>query len=185
VSVERTSHDSIKTRKVAALIGPGFSAAQLNALKERLLAEGALLQTVSQTLNPVAADDGSTVVPDKSYRTGASVLFDAIYIPGGAHIDALKTHGDVIHFINEAFRQAKPIGATGEAVDLLEVADIGDIDISGGALVSDRGVVTSMGEAQTGRKAPGAGDTQFIDEFIAAMKLHRFFVGRAKEAVPA
>jgi catalase len=186
VSVERTPHDSIKTRKVAALIGPGFSAAQLNALKQRLLAEGALLNTVSQTLNPVAADDGLSVVPDKSYRTGASVLFDAVYIPGGAHIDDLKTHGDVIHFINEAFRQCKPLGATGEAVDLFEIADIGDIDISGGALVTDRGVVTSIGQAAaTGRRARAAVDTEFIEAFVEAMKQHRFFVGRAKESVPA
>jgi catalase len=185
VSVERTPHDSIKTRQVAAIIGDGFDAAQLNDLKQRLTAEGAQLKIVSQTLNPVTGSDGATVVPDKSYRTGASVLFDAVYIPGGAHVETLKTHGDVIHFVNEALRHAKPIGATGEAVDLFAMANIGDIALSDGAVTNDRGVVTARGRSgSNGQRARGAANG-FAEAFVEAMKAHRYFLGRAREAVPA
>ncbi len=183
VSVERTAHDQIKTRQVAAVLADGFDAAQVNALKARLTAQGALLKVVSPTLNQVKGSDGTAVTPDKSYRTGASVLFDAVYVPGGSHIEALKTHGNALHFINEAFRHCKPIGATGNGVELFAMADLANIQLSDGGLVSDQGVVTSMGPASGGRR--GTSNSGFADAFIEAMKAHRFVAGRLKDAVPA
>jgi catalase len=189
VSVERTVHDSIKTRQVAALIGEGFDAAQLNEMRQRLTAEGAILKLVSQTLNPVAGNDGAAVTPDKSYRTSASVLFDAVYVPGGSHIEVLKTHGDAMHFINEVFRHGKPIGATGEGLDLLAAADLGGIRLSDGEPASDRGVVTAGAArpAPRGKQRAGAagGNPAFPGAFVEAMKAHRFFAGRNKDSVPA
>ena len=38
--------------------------------------------------------------------------------------DALKQDGDAIHFVNEAFKHCKAIGATGEGVDLLLASNI-------------------------------------------------------------
>ena len=50
----------------------------------------------------------------------ASVLWDAVYIPGGAKsIDTLSAQADAVEFINEAFRHCKAIAATGEGVNFV------------------------------------------------------------------
>jgi catalase len=62
---------------------------------------------------------------DKTFLTSASVLFDAIYVPGGAEsVETLKMQGDAVHFINEAFKHCKPIVAIAEGVELLKTSDI-------------------------------------------------------------
>ena len=68
------------------------------------------------------AGDGGEVVVDRSYVTTASVVFDAVFVPGGRHVDALRTHGDALHFLSESFKHGKPVGATGVAVELLRLA---------------------------------------------------------------
>lgn len=60
------------------------------------------------------------VLASNGFDTSGSVLFDAVYIPGGqASVDELKGSGDVKHFVNEAFRHAKPLGASGHGVELM------------------------------------------------------------------
>lgn len=125
---------------------------------------------------PVTDSKGASVVPIKSLKTGASVLFDAVYVPGGADAaETLVASGEAIRFIQEAFKHGKPIGATGEGVNLLQACNLGDIQLTDG---SDRGVVT----APAGRSTRGS---SFDDALVEAMKQHRFFLGRAIEAIPA
>ena len=51
----------------------------------------------------------------------ASVLYDAVLIAGGsASVDTLLGNGDAIHYVTEAFKHAKPIGAIGDGTRLLE-----------------------------------------------------------------
>ena len=174
VSVERGAKPTIKTRKVAVLLADGFDAAQLSALKRGVEAEGGMVKVIAKQLGAIAGAGGDTVAADKSYQTGASIMYDAVYVPGGPHIEALKTHGDALHFINEAYRHGKPIGATGEGVDLIEAAALDNVQLSSNATVKvDRGVVT----ARSGNR--------FVAAFVDAMKAHRHFAGRMKDAVPA
>jgi len=88
--------------------------------------------------------------------------------------------GDAIHFINEAFRHCKPLGATGEGVELFKVADLPDINFAGqksaDKAVSDKGVVTSRDSKNIG---------SFNDSFIAAIAKHRHWDREKKEQVPA
>ena len=54
-------------------------------------------------------------------RTTASVLFDAVYIPGGKQsIATLSGEPDAIEFINEAFRHCKAIACSGAGVNFLK-----------------------------------------------------------------
>jgi catalase len=54
-----------------------------------------------------------------------SVLFDAVYVPGGpASAAALKGSGDAVHFVREAFKHAKPIAASGDGVGFLVAAGV-------------------------------------------------------------
>ena len=62
---------------------------------------------------------------DKNFISVSSVLYDAVYVPGGEkNVDALAHQGYVINFINEAFKHCKPIAASGEAVALLQQTSI-------------------------------------------------------------
>lgn len=117
---------------------------------------------------------------DKNFLTAASVMYDAVYVPGGKEsIDTLKMQGDAIHFVNETFRHCKPIGATEEGIDLLKIANLPDIKYAGqesaDKVSSDKGVVTAM-----------KGDSgSFNDSFIAAIEKHRHWDREKKEQVPA
>jgi catalase len=118
---------------------------------------------------------------DKTYLTTASVEYDAIFIPGGSEsVEALKMQGDALHFVNEAFRHCKPIGATGDGVMLLEAADLPDVHVAGprseDELVSHRGVVTSQDGMDLGA---------FSEAFIEAIAQHRHWDRQTKERVPA
>src|SRR5690606_14466253 len=121
------------------------------------------------------------IAVDKTFITTASVVFDAIYVPGGkASVDMLKEQGDAIHFINEAFRHCKAIGATGEGIELIKQSNLGKLVLAGGGdtsannLVNDRGVVTA------GTASPG-----FTRELIEAIAQHRHWDRGTKEKVPA
>jgi catalase len=114
-SMVNTVKDSIKTRKVAALIADGFDGAQVAAMKEALMKEGAMLKTVAPRNGAILTADGKAVAADFSLLTTASVLFDAVYIPGGdASIATLAGDADAQHFVNEAFKHCKAICAIGD-----------------------------------------------------------------------
>jgi catalase len=123
-----TVKDTIKSRKVAALIGDGFDGSHLEAMKKALAAKGAQLKIVATHGGSIAPDNGAAVPADFTFLTAASVLFDAVYIPGGADsISALAAEPDAIHFVNEAYKHCKAICATGEATEtFLSKTFVGD-----------------------------------------------------------
>jgi hypothetical protein len=57
---------------------------------------------------------------DFALYTVKSTLFDAVFIPGGQKSVTALTKGDVIGFINEAYKHFKAVGASGEGVQLLQ-----------------------------------------------------------------
>lgn len=167
LSMANTVKNTIKSRKVAALIADGFDGAHLTAMKKALTAQGAQLKTVATHLGPVTASDGSEVTADFSFLTAASVLFDAVYIPGGADSAAtLGAEADAVHFVDEAYKHCKAISATGEGVSFLggtAAADAPEDDtavISGGKLSQVAAdFITAIGnhrnwERERARKVP-------------------------------
>ena len=75
---------------------------------------------VSLGLGVVPAADGTPVPVDKTSQAAASVLYDAVYVPGGAdHVAALAELDEVGRFLLESFKHGKSIGVVGEAVQLL------------------------------------------------------------------
>jgi catalase len=170
----------IRSRRVAVLVAEGFDGGQVETVKAALKAEGAQAELVGTMLGPVRAADGSEQELDKSYLTTASVMYDAVLIPGGAgSVKKLMENGDTRHFINEAFRHCKPIGALGEGVALLAKSDIKGVslDTEGeGNLREEAGVVTL-------RKALDLG--AFTAAFISAIAAHRHWSREEKMKVPA
>ena len=111
--------------------------------------------TVAPHLGVLVGEEGEVVKADFSLLTASSVLFDAVYVPGGqASIESLLQENESTNFVLEAYRHCKTIGAAGAGVELLRAAGL--------PMPEDLGVV--VGDEDI--KALAA-------EFIEAMSLHR------------
>jgi catalase len=181
LSMENTVKNSIKSRKVAILAAPGCNLDEIVAVKDALKAAGAQGQVVAKFGGKIVSSGGQEVEIDKTFLTAASVMFDAVYIPGGKQsVESLTDEGDAIHFVNEAFRHCKPIGASGEGVRLIQQSNLDGLrladDGNKGANepVQDRGVVTA-----------GNASSAFIQQFFDAIAKHRHWNRTQKERVPA
>ncbi len=167
LSMENTVKDSIKTRKVAALIADGFDGAQVAAMKEDLMKQGASLKTVAPRNGAIRTADGKAVAADFSLLTTASVLFDAVYIPGGAaSVETLAGNADAIHFVDEAFKHCKAICATGDTKLFLD-------NTSAGKAENDEAVIIK-------NKLKDA-----LPGFISAISNHRNWEREDSRKVPA
>ena len=93
--------------------------------------------------------------------TRSSVLFDAVYVPGGeASIAALKQLPDALRFIDEAYKHGKPIAASNEGVELVKAAELG--------------AFIAKGAAAQGVLLETAGASKLAKPFLTAIAAHRF-----------
>lgn len=180
VSMENTVKNTIKSRKIAILLADGFNDSELQQVKDALENAGAHLKIISKLLSPVKSIEGQQIEVDMNFVSTGSILFDALYIPGGQqNIETLTKQGDAIHFINEAFKHCKPIGATSEGTNLLSNSNIPDIQTATSntqdTVISDQGVIAAKNTSNL---------TEFIDKFIQAIAQHRHWK-RPKIQVPA
>lgn len=181
LSMATTPKGDIRTRKVAVLAANGFDSGELAAMKKALTGAGAVVKVVAPMLGVLRGTKGDEVMADFGFFNTASVLFDAVYVVGGAHsVEALTKEAKAIHFVNEAFLHCKAIAATGAGVDLIaasQVGALGLVDVKGdGKDVQDvNGVILSRGGA-TSRAAAA---------FVAAIGEHRFWAREDQPGVPA
>ncbi len=175
LSMAKTRKDSIKTRKIAFLAAGGVDANSLNTVKKALEAEGAVVEVIAPKLGDIKAADGSKVPVDQSLLTAASVLYDAVFVPGGeASATALKAEPDAIHFLNEAYKHCKAIAADSTAKPLLESTYFAkrlpenasdDTVMKKGLVIGDSGTVAK--------------------QFVKAIAQHRFWDEEKARKVPA
>jgi catalase len=180
LSMENTVKDSVKTRKVAVLVADGFDDAALKVMKKALTDAGAQTKIVAPRLGSLKGAGGEEVKIDFSFLTAASVLFDAVYVPGGEQsVAALKLEPDAIHFVNEAYKHCKAVAATGAGVELLRASYVGVGSGRDGADVpessADEAVVTG-GDGQARKVAA---------DFIKAVANHRNWAREKVGQVPA
>jgi catalase len=184
LSMANTVKDSVKTRKIAILAANGVDAAQLNEMKTALTAAGAVPELVSP-LPLVKASDGSELKVDKTLLTCGSVLYDAVYVPGGKESAAtLAADGDAVHFVDEAFKHCKAVAATGEGVDLLLASHIAPPSRNG---KSPDQILQGLGSVLVERNGGNVGTVAKL--FIEAVAQHRDWsrqasVGPAAGMVP-
>ena len=70
---------------------------------------------------------GGNLTVDYSFLNAASVLFDAVFVPGGEKsVEALAGEADALLFVREAYKHCKAIAAVGAGVGLLITAGLGD-----------------------------------------------------------
>ncbi|MEH2042778.1 catalase [Nostoc sp.] len=174
--LEKMPEKTIKSRRIAILAADGVNAQELGALQQALTQQGAHTKVVATHGGKIKGDDGQEIPVEMTFVTAASVMFDAVYVPGGAQsIKMLKQQGEAVHFINEAFKHCKAIAATSEGVELLSMANIEGLKLSQDGARSDMGVVTS---SESDLKS-------VADDFISAIAQHRHWMRFQKEMVPA
>lgn len=128
----------IAGRNVAILVTDGFSNKDVSDMQNALTAAGAKGELVATRIGAHTSDDGDVVNVKKTLKTTASVLHDAVYIPGGIQsVQDLSMEADVIHFINEAFKHHKTIGFSKEAEDVMQMTSIGILEKDPGVLMND------------------------------------------------
>jgi catalase len=156
---------TIKTRKIAFLVADGFDDNDVLEMKKALMTAGAKVMTVAPHLGVLIGANGETINADCSFLTGASVLFDAVYVPGGEDsVAALQLEKEASTFIQEAYKHCKTIGANGTGVNLLTSAGLAvDPTTKSNGEITEVGVVLGAN-----------GDiSQLASEFIASVAEHR------------
>lgn len=166
LSMENTAKDSVKTRKVAILALKGVNHEHIDNVREALREAGARAEVVSENGNPLKDENGETEV-DQLFVTSDSIIYDAVFIPGGNEsVASLKENGDAIHFVNEAYKHCKPVAAVGEGVDLLRSCNLYGIDLpedGASEVMSEKGVVAGNPQKLSA----------FTEKFIEAISKHR------------
>lgn len=176
LSMKNTIKDSIKSRKVAILAADGVDAGSLNKVKSAILAEGGVVQVIAPKLGSVIASDDTEVAVDESFLTAASVLYDAVYVPGGTNsVATLEAEANAVHFLNEAFKHCKAIAADDQAMQVLEATYFSKKlpeDFSDETVLKE-GIVI------------GADVNKLARQFIKAIAQHRFWEREKPRQVPA
>jgi catalase len=171
--------DSIATRKVAVLAANGVDAKGVELVKRSLEHQGAIVEVLAPVAGgTLSGGSGGEVAVDRAYTTMASVLYDAVVVPCGPEsIETLSKDGYAMHFITEAYKHLKAIGAFGSGVDLLRKLGIAE------ELADDTSVVVSNGVVSTGAAADDLTD-EFSEAFASSLAKHRAW-DRNTDPVPA
>jgi catalase len=170
LSMAGTIKDSIATRVIAILVADGVNEESVMEMQDALTDQGAKVEIIAPHGGTITAGNNTVVPVNQSFLTAASVLYDAVYVPGGKNsIAALKAEADALHFLNEAWRHCKAIALDKEATVL-----------AGDTYFRDQ-VASSLAEPGliTGKSK------KIIEDFIAAIQQHRFWGRETARKVPA
>ena len=174
LSMANTLKDSIITRKIAILVAEGVNSNSLTTVKNALLAQGAIPEIIAPKLGALLSETDEAIVPDKSFLTAASVLYDAIYIPGGINsVATLEADPDAVHFLNEAYRHCKAIALDKMALQVLRATYFGRNFSDDYATEASEGIII------------GDDAKKLSKAFIAAIAQHRFWDRETQRKVPA
>ena len=156
-------------------------------MKKALLEAGARCKVVASRLGILKGAKQTDIPIDFSFLTAGSVLFDAVYIPGGElSVEILKGDAKALQFVQDAYLHCKAIAATDAGIDLLLAAhpaqDKTSLSHAEGVqsderplLGADEGIIAER-EDREGR---------VIAQFIAAIAQHRHWARELKGQVPA
>ncbi len=119
LSMEEDQPQLAKGRKVAILVASGVAIDEVVEMQSALKAAGLLSEIVGPHIGEIAGDNGVTEAK-KTFANCTSVLFDAVYVPGGeGSIQILNEIPAARRFIDEAYKHGKPIAASSAGVELV------------------------------------------------------------------
>lgn len=153
LSMAHTRKETVETRRIAIFAVEGVDINQVQSIKKALVNQKAMVKIISSNFGELKSDNGNLLI-DESILVSASVLFDALVLPDGTEemnklLQNDKRFGE---FLQNTYNHCKPIAANGTGLTYMKesLADL---------YKSDKGVVINKS----------------IDEFIDAVKQHRFW----------
>ena len=162
VSQANRKPGNIKARRIAMLTADGVADEAFTVWKKALCEKDAVVNIIAPRQGFVKTASGDEYPVCESLLTAASVVYDAVFVPGGQSVQTLLAIPEAVHFIAEAFKHCKPVAAEGEGQNLLKAALPAN-------QVPSPGVLTKGG----------------VEAFIAAIREHRFWEREEKPVVPA
>lgn len=176
LSMKNTIKEGIVSRRIAFLVADGVDDRSVNTVKEALVAKGAVVHVIAPRLNAVTGLNGKVIAVDESFLTAASVLYDAVYVPGGTNsVVTVEAEANAIHFLNEAFKHCKAIAADEQALQVLKATYFAE------KLPSDFSEQTVLAEGIVINKDP----KKLAEQFRKAIALHRFWEREKPRQIPA
>ncbi len=166
--------DSIRTRKIAILVADGANENDITTIKEALTRKGAMAEVIAPRGVFITAGNG-TIKADKTLITVSSVLYDAVFVPGGTDSAAtLQAEADAIYFLNQAYKHCKAIAASAEGLQVLQATDFSKkLPENTGKTSVNEGVVIGNNAAS------------ISEQFIASIAQHRFWAREKPAKIPA
>jgi catalase len=176
LSMLNTVKDSIKTRKIAFLAADGVDENSVNTIKRALESAGAVVEIIAPRQNYIESANDTQIEVHHSFLTAASVLYDAVYVPGGLNsVASIEADADAIHFLNEAFRHCKPIAADSAALQVLQATYFYS------KIPAEFSMETVLKEGVVIGDEPDA----LAEKFITAIAQHRFWDREKARKVPS
>ncbi len=130
--------ETIATRQIAVLAADGFDGDDFAPMKEALEKGNAMVKIVAPHGGTITCTRGHEHQVAAAIMTTESVLFDAVYIPGGRKsLDALLKKAKYKKFVDEAFMHCKAIAVSGEGVQLLDATHVGKYKEDDKAVIVD------------------------------------------------
>jgi catalase len=155
LSMANQKFDTIHTRCIAVLISDGVDAGSIKKIKAGIEAAGGKIKIIADRLGSI-----NGIAVDETYFNTASVLFDAVYIPGNdKHAQKLSEIPEAVHFVNEQYKHCKAIGLDADCEAFLHATQV----------EADKHVIVNGN----------------ISEFIKAIAKHRIWEREAERKVPA
>ncbi|MBZ9729287.1 catalase [Salegentibacter sp. JZCK2] len=168
LSMMHKGFGNIATRQVAFLCADGVDDNSVDEMKKALKNEGAMVKILGPNSTDVKTAGGKSLKVDEAYRTTASVVYDAFYVPSGdkAH-KAMRMIPKAIHFLNEGYKHCKPIASAQENGLVEETYFWKNLNKQN---LAEDGVIIGKGKSS---------------EFIEAIGKHRFWKREEKDSIPA
>lgn len=178
LSQANSVRNTIATRTVAVLAADGVDGTELEQMVEQLRSRGAVPEVLAPRDGQVQTAGGTANV-DRAITTVASVVYDAVMVPGGAQSSrTLMDDGYVVHFVTEAYKHHKVLAATGDGIALLQRSGVEEArHPNGSGISSEKGVIT-------GTRTDGGLPEGLIEQFASALAEHRVWE-RQTDSVPA
>lgn len=163
LSIMNSRKDSIIGRYIAVLVADGFESERFLALRDSLIAGGAQVKIIATRLGEVTCKHNHRFHIDYSLLTVGSVMFDAVYVPGGHRsVESLCKNANAVLFVKESYKHGKAVAASDE----------------GGMLITRAARSSTMSDSFKGPGvviAPLGSDSEvFIQRFVSAVGQHRF-----------
>ncbi len=154
---------TLKTRQIAFLVEEGVSKASVDTMKSAIEAEGAKAVLISGKPGYMKFAEGGTQNIEHTYRTEASVLYDAVYTPTGQSVEKLAQTPEYFQFIQEAYKHCKVVAFADGAETLAEKSH----------LQKDEGVILQTDNAG------------WISTFVEKAKQHRLWDLEKSRNIPS